>query len=311
MTAELAEKLKLGIWTAMYWEYSPENVVRHVARLGWKYIDLAAEHLCEVALGERPRMKRFAELLSGLGVTAWQTHSALDLNVAHDDADVRAEHLRVLRTQITQSADLGARCVVVHPGTCRDEISGDNYAPTLALNVEAFGAAAAAAQMAGIDVAIENMGRNSFGGRVEQLRELIDAVGSPRLRICLDTGHANAAGLDVPGAVRDIGPLLACTHLNDNDGTGDQHRTPGGGSIDWFAVMRALGDIEYAGARCFEIPGEGRSPIAIRDAKLDALARMIDFASDPANASRATPVRTEDRADFMRRGWTRPDAFDV
>jgi sugar phosphate isomerase/epimerase len=57
------------------------------------------------------------------------------------------------------------------------------------------------------------------------------------------------------------------THISDNDGSGDQHRTPGNGSIDWKAVMRALREAEYDGLFNLEIPGERHAALPLRALK--------------------------------------------
>jgi sugar phosphate isomerase/epimerase len=71
--------------------------------------------------------------------------------------------------------------------------------------------------------------------------------------ICLDTGHANQAGLDVAAAVRRIGPRLKHMHLQDNHGGPiDEHLPIGDGLIDWPAVFEALEEINYEGYGVFE-----------------------------------------------------------
>ncbi len=76
----------------------------------------------------------------------------------------------------------------------------------------------------------------------------------------MDTSHAHVQGLDCAAAVRRFGTHICCTHISDNDGSGDQHRTPGGGSIDWPSVVAALRDVGYDGLFNLEIPGESEPP---------------------------------------------------
>ncbi|HWQ58455.1 MAG TPA: TIM barrel protein, partial [Clostridia bacterium] len=51
------------------------------------------------------------------------------------------------------------------------------------------------------------------------------AVGDPRLRLCLDLGHANvcAKGIPAPVWVEEFAPYLAHVHLHNNDGGADRH----------------------------------------------------------------------------------------
>jgi sugar phosphate isomerase/epimerase len=71
-------------------------------------------------------------------------------------------------------------------------------------------------------------------------------------------------GLDLPAAIGEFGPLLVATHISDNDGSGDQHRTPGNGQIDWPAVVEALRDVGYVGLFDLEIPGERHALLPLR-----------------------------------------------
>ncbi len=71
--------------------------------------------------------------------------------------------------------------------------------------------------------------------------------------ICLDTGHAHQAGLDVADAVRRLGPRLKHMHLQDNHGGPiDEHLPIGEGTIDWPSVFAALDEIGYEGYGVFE-----------------------------------------------------------
>ena len=73
--------------------------------------------------------------------------------------------------------------------------------------------------------------------------------------------------MDIPEAIQDIGSLLIATHISDNDGSGDQHLTPGSGSIEWRPIAEALRTIGYAGLFNLEIPGERHSVLELRALK--------------------------------------------
>jgi hypothetical protein len=95
-------------------------------------------------------------------------------------------------------------------------------------------------------------------------------VGSPALGICLDTGHAILESWDNAEAVRVAGDLLIALHIADNDGSGDQHRTPYsyGSQVDWPSVVAALRALGYDGVLNLEIPGERGRPLAVLDAAM-------------------------------------------
>jgi len=109
-------------------------------------------------------------------------------------------------------------------------------------------------------------GKRNFGAIVEEILGLIEQIGSPALGVCLDTSHANIQGLNQPEAIRACGEKLIALHISDNDGSGDQHRTPGTGSVDFPSIVAALREVGYASNLNLEIPGEngrGTAPSAI------------------------------------------------
>lgn len=95
----------------------------------------------------------------------------------------------------------------------------------------------------------------------EDMLSLVRDIGSAHVGLCLDTGHANLSGQDIPAMIRAFRGNLFTLHLNDNWGKGelgkeDRHLFPGEGNILWRPVLRALREISYRGVWNFE-------PIAI------------------------------------------------
>lgn len=65
------------------------------------------------------------------------------------------------------------------------------------------------------------------------------------LGCCFDSGHANVRKMPEEESDALISRLYT-THLHDNDGTGDEHKIPGEGTVDWPALMRKLVTAPYA-----------------------------------------------------------------
>ncbi len=85
-----------------------------------------------------------------------------------------------------------------------------------------------------------------------ELLALLRDIGSNHVRLCLDTGHANIAGQDVPEMIRLYGCELATLHLNDNfghsaEGPEDLHLFPGEGTLNWQEILSALRACSYSG----------------------------------------------------------------
>ena len=104
-----------------------------------------------------------------------------------------------------------------------------------------------------VGMAIENMTKPThYGSCAEELLELIDVIDNPNVQICIDTGHANMVGLNVPDMIRQVGSHLKATHINYNYGIKDEHFSPFNGTIPWKEVVQALRDIDYQECFAFE-----------------------------------------------------------
>lgn len=82
------------------------------------------------------------------------------------------------------------------------------------------------------------------------LADLCDLVHDPRLRICLDTGHAGCnSSICLDEWIRILGKRIGHVHLHNNDGVHDKHWPLGQGVLDMAAVIRAL--LDKAGSPTF------------------------------------------------------------
>lgn len=110
---------------------------------------------------------------------------------------------------------------------------------------------------------------------------LVRDIGSSRVRVCIDTGHANIAAQDIPAILRACRADLATVHLNDNYGLispvyEDLHLFPGYGRIDWCAVLSALQEVGFDGAFNIEPIAElRRVPNSVRLIQLRAAADTL------------------------------------
>jgi sugar phosphate isomerase/epimerase len=248
--------------------------------------------------GSPERIARVRQLLDSLGLEAPQAHAHLSANFAHDDPETRASDLATALADLPVCAALGVRTVVLHPGWSptvgreanlernvaafrqlleradgtlrvgRDAVRRATFFPGLGLRSRRQ---QAKRDEVPLRIALENMrprpdleaspgwvGDPRFGAAIEDLFTLIDAVGSPRLGICIDTSHAHLAGLDLAQAVRTAAPRLWALHISDNDGVGDLHLHPFHGRIDWLPFLAALREVGFDGPFNLEVGGFAR-----------------------------------------------------
>jgi sugar phosphate isomerase/epimerase len=145
----------------------------------------------------------------------------------------RARYLHAM-----QIADmLGARIIVFH---CW-------YWPTLQYHggvsrwaerrIPAWQDLARSAEKFGVTLVLENVWEPNPQAQIT----VIDAVNSPALKACLDTGHANMTGATpLPQWIEQLGPRLVYVHSHNNSGASDDHWPFDRGTLDMKAVITKL-----------------------------------------------------------------------
>ena len=77
------------------------------------------------------------------------------------------------------------------------------------------------------------------------MKEMMEKVEDPRIKICLDVGHANAMtvkDVDIMEWLKVLGPYITHFHLHNNDGTGDSHSPFHEGTLNMKEVLLAIED---------------------------------------------------------------------
>jgi D-psicose/D-tagatose/L-ribulose 3-epimerase len=93
-------------------------------------------------------------------------------------------------------------------------------------------------------VCLEPLNRfeTDFINTAEQALQMVEDVGSPALKVHLDTFHMNIEQKDQGKAIRKVGKLLGHFHA-----CGSDRGTPGNDHIDWPPIVSALKGIGYKG----------------------------------------------------------------
>lgn len=105
------------------------------------------------------------------------------------------------------------------------------------------------AERKNVNIALENL------KRPEHLDFIFSNIQSKCLGFCYDSGHENCYSQD-KDFLSNYGDRLMALHLHDNDGSADQHRIPGEGTVNWEMVSEKLCVLEYSGAISLEITNE-------------------------------------------------------
>ena len=101
----------------------------------------------------------------------------------------------------------------------------------------------------GITLAMEPLNRfeTSFINLTEQALELVRMIDSPRMKLMMDTFHANIEEKSLGKAIEAAGSLLVHMHANEND-----RGTPGTGHVAWTEIAAALKKVKFNGALVIE-----------------------------------------------------------
>ncbi|MBL8763376.1 MAG: sugar phosphate isomerase/epimerase [Phycisphaerae bacterium] len=182
------------------------------------------------------------------------------LDPCSPDPEHRRHCLLVYEREGLLARDLGGPAVVVHPSAWNPDrklipaleaetLSEPRWAPL----DDFMRRLAEIGQRLGVTYLMENQPLNCpLGHDWARLAEAVRAVGHPRIRVCLDTGHAHMCG-DVVRAVRDTADVVELFHVHDNNGSIDDHRMPGEGTIDWPAFARTLVELNINATRMVEV----------------------------------------------------------
>jgi L-ribulose-5-phosphate 3-epimerase len=218
----------------------------------------------------QPWVERMARCGEKLGVAFNQCHNVMYNFLAGGEQTEWLERMTVRAFEAC--AMLGIEVCVCHPVPLPGS-EGDIEACRKS-NREYFLRMAEAAARHGVTIAIENMFITRW---VEEtiwrycstpgdLVALVDSIGLPNVRICLDVGHAHIMGESWEETVSLYGSRLAALHIQDNDRHSDQHVVPYQGTIDWSSAIAALARHGYAGDWTLEVHNETiRMPRELQD----------------------------------------------
>lgn len=111
----------------------------------------------------------------------------------------------------------------------------------------------------GVTIAVEPEPLLVVASSADAVR-MIEQVGSPRLCVNLDVGHAYLTDDDLPDAIRMLGERIVHLHLEDMARGVHRHLPFGQGDIDFAAVRQALDEIGYAGPYVVDLFGQDLPP---------------------------------------------------
>lgn len=162
------------------------------------------------------------------------------------DPAQHTEFLEAVRDSLEAAKKLGSPPMIIASGFTREGVSEKDH---FDVAVTALRQAAALAEEAGVMLLLEPL-----NDRVEHPGmylvsttlglDLIEAVGSPSLRLLYDVYHSAVMGEDMEAVLSGRMHLVHHVQLADNPGRNE----PGTGTLDWHTIVATLKRLGYEGA---------------------------------------------------------------
>ncbi len=185
-------------------------------------------------------IKQLRGILDSRAYTPFMHGPFFGIDVASIDRNISEYSIRCLIHGLEVTSALGGSVMVMHTGYLPQFSRGGkrhwfrNWA-------ERMPQVAEKAEELGVTLALEN----TWDDRPEILLHLAGLIPGDNVRFCLDTGHVNTfSRLPLKTWWKAIGDRVVVVHLHDNDGSSDDHMTPGKGTFDFRELADCLAGLD-------------------------------------------------------------------
>lgn len=285
----LNREIAVNLWTVYGWEPNAptidERVISRLAGAGASGVEIGLDDerwTFDWATGVKLELQNALQR-NGMRITGVALRHFFKHNPASQSAEVRGRALRAMRDGFRVAREFGVETVIVIPGSPERRIS---YDATYDAAVQTLAQAARYAEAEGVTITVENV-PIGFLQSPREFRALLDDVGSPAVKACLDLGNAVADNQPFPeNWVLELGTRIGLVHAKDYArGPGGGTRSCGDGDVPWSECLRALDEVGYAGRLAIETPPKEGASVQLEEGLL-AAERSIRFL---ASALERTP----------------------
>ena len=189
----------------------------------------------------------------------------LDLYLNSPDPEVRRVAARRIERALAVADELGLRFIVFHTNCLPMMTHAEYYENWVRSHAEFWGEMV---ERYGTTVVLENM----WDKTPEHIARVLDGVGSPRLKACLDTGHHLLFSREsLERWFEVLGDRIAYLHLTDNLGDEDSELALGTGLVDWAEVTKLVARYGEEPPAVIETPTIERIRASLRFLKTEHL----------------------------------------
>lgn len=214
--------------------------------------------------------EEFVQAVSDNDLNPVYIHALYLTNLASDSPELVNKSRAALITDLTNSAAIKAAGVILHIGSHQ----GRGWDSATAQVIEEIKTVLDSTPEESVLILENSAGQRGKIGSLPELADILQAIPSNRLKVCLDTAHAFEAGyhlgseaglaLFVQDIDKYIGDQLVVLHLNDSKtklGSGhDQHANIGQGFIGTEGLSRLTNHPRFQNLPLLlEVPGTDKS----------------------------------------------------
>jgi sugar phosphate isomerase/epimerase len=174
----------------------------------------------------------------------WLLAQTEGLHVAHPESSIREQTLDYLAALARLCHDIGGRVLVFGSPKQRSRLPGVTPAEALGHIREVFTRLVPVLETTDTVLALEPLAPSETDvlTTAAETCRLIEAIGSPHIRLHLDVKAMAAEPTPTPEIIHASAPYLEHFHANDENLQG-----PGFGLVDFLPIFQALDEISYAG----------------------------------------------------------------
>lgn len=216
------------------------------------------------------------------GVEIYQTHGPWICPPRNDTPEARAIWLSQCEKAMRGTALLGSKVFVIHPLMPFGTDAEPDSTAYREINAEFFRKLVGKAREYDLVICLENMPfRKQSIHTAAQVKAFVDEIADKRLKICLDTGHANIAKCNPAEDVRLCKNSIRAFHVHDNNSWMDLHTCPFFGTIDWADFSAAVREnIDESVPLMLETGYKEKFPGEFRDRYHIGLAEIARYLAD-------------------------------
>jgi len=249
--------MNIGISTVIYSDFgncgrNPDlfPALEKLSKMGYRYIEYNDQSIPHPFHLKDVEIKEILQRIDALGLNIHSIHIPCaqlpDGDIGSIDKGLRKESIEVVKRTLDACQLLNVPYAVIHSGGAKENLADiETFKKVKNIYFESIQTICDYPRKSKVKLVIENGG--SKLNTVEAIMETINLVNKDKMKICIDTGHANGVGKNPADMIEKAGNLLSHLHIHDNNGTRDEHLIPGEGTINWEKVLKTLARISYQG----------------------------------------------------------------